>query len=489
MQITKLKTKLLRSEMAKMFIQNTFWSIFGSIVSKVIVFMTWVIVGRILGSSNYGNFGIIRDSIVMFSSFAGLGLGLTASKFVAEYLEHDKEKASRIIGLTMLFGIIAGVVVGGSVFISAPLLSQLILNNSDFTNDMRIASIMLFFSSLNGAQIGALQGLSAYKTIAKINIWQALSCAPVLVLATYWGGLHGSVVGFAFYNVIICVFSHNALKKESERNGVCINYRDCLKESHLFWSYSFPAFLSGVLVTPMKWISEVILINVPNGSRQLGIFMAAQTLGSIFLMFTTMLNAPFITAMAKHRTDDINNSFNRLNIIAPWAIGLFLTLPFMFFPEIGELVWGKDYSGSSFRLCFVLTMFFNLIMMYKQGIARILSVHDLQWLGVLSNTLWGLSLLGGIWLLKSFGAIGLAGSYVFAYVISTIVVLPFYQRRKLIPRNTVFSKYALLLWCITIGVLFLSIDEVPVFTRGILFLLAVPMYFLIFKKYIQQEKL
>ena len=166
-----ISKKFVKSEKAQSFLNNSLWSIMGSIVSKVIVFVTWVVIGRFLGSSDYGNFGIIRDTVIMFSSFAGLGLGLTASKFVAEYLEKEKEKAGRIIGLTMLFGIIAGVFIGCGVLIASPLISDSMLNNPDFTNDMRLASIMLFFSSLNGAQIGVLQGLQSYRIIAKINIW------------------------------------------------------------------------------------------------------------------------------------------------------------------------------------------------------------------------------------------------------------------------------------------------------------------------------
>lgn len=482
-----ISKKFVKSEKAQSFLNNSLWSIMGSIVSKVIVFVTWVVIGRILGSSDYGNFGIIRDTVIMFSSFAGLGLGLTASKFVAEYLEKEKEKAGRIIGLTMLFGIIAGVVIGCGVLMASPLISDSMLNNPDFTNDMRLASVMLFFSSLNGAQIGVLQGLQSYRIIAKINIWQALCSTPVLIVATYFGGMHGSVLGFTFYNVIICIFSHFALKREIRKNNVVVNYKDAFKEKSLIWTYSLPAFLSGLIITPMKWISEVTLINTPEGSRQLGIFMAAQALGSMFLMFTSMLNAPFITTMAKHKNDDIDNSFNRFNIIAPWAIGIVLTLPFLFFPEIGEFVWGQDYAGKDFKLCFVFTMFFNLIMMYKQGIARILSVYNLQWLGVLSNTLWGVTLLTSIWFLKSHGAIGLAISYVIAYIISTIVVLPFYQKKELIPRNTIFSKYAFFLWLSSFGILLLNTENVSVYTRAVLLLVAIPMYFFIFKKYFKQK--
>ncbi len=41
------------------------------------------------------------------------------------------------------------------------------------------------------------------------------------------------------------------------------------------WKLSFPTMLSGVMVGPIIWIANIIIINTPDGYGQLGLFNAA----------------------------------------------------------------------------------------------------------------------------------------------------------------------------------------------------------------------
>ena len=117
MNFASIKEKLYASAYAKELISGSFWSIVGSAISRGLIFIAWIIVGNILGSGEFGAFGLIRDTIIMFTSFAGLGLGITASKFVAEYMGNDKGKATRIIALTMQFGVIIGLLLNSFVVV------------------------------------------------------------------------------------------------------------------------------------------------------------------------------------------------------------------------------------------------------------------------------------------------------------------------------------------------------------------------------------
>ena len=48
---------------------------------------------------------MIQSTVGMFGVFAGFGLGLTATKHVAEFRQSDPDRAGRIIGLSGLFAI------------------------------------------------------------------------------------------------------------------------------------------------------------------------------------------------------------------------------------------------------------------------------------------------------------------------------------------------------------------------------------------------
>jgi hypothetical protein len=80
--------------------RGIFWSMAGSVISRGLMLCATVLVARMLGKTVYGELGMIQSTVGMFGVFAGFGLGLTATKHVAEFRQSDPERAGRIIGLS-----------------------------------------------------------------------------------------------------------------------------------------------------------------------------------------------------------------------------------------------------------------------------------------------------------------------------------------------------------------------------------------------------
>ena len=484
MLLKSLLNRIKESDKAQELIKTSCWSILGSFLSRGLIFIAWILVGRILGSSDYGAFGLIRETVIMFATFAGLGLGVTASKFIAELLSRDTLRAARILSLTLQFGIITGSLVGLFVFSFASYIADSIINRPEFVIELRIASIILFFSALNGAQIGGLQGLQRFKQIAIINLIQALASFPVFYVGAKYGGVVGSVIALTFYNVIICVLSHIELHKAIRDIKLPIIWREAWKEKKLIVTYSIPAVTSGLIVMVTKWVADIMIINIDNGFYEMGLFTAAYTFNSIFLMMVSMLDAPFLVILSKNQKDAINSNLNRVNIILPWCIGILLILPFLVFPELGCFLFGKTFQGTQFKWTFIIILFFTIILMYKQGLARILAVYNMQWLGLISNVVWGICLIVSFFFLKCYGALGLCISYAIAYVMSTIAILPIYCKRKLIPKNTIFSRYAFYIWGVVIFVTLFNICEVNVICKIVILIISFFISATLFYRYI-----
>jgi hypothetical protein len=121
------------------------------------------------------------------------------------------------------------------------------------------------------------------------------------------------------------------------------------------------------------------------------------------------------------------------------------------------MLFGKGFTGPNFTNTFLLVVFCSSIVIYKQGMARILSAHGLMWWGMLSNLLWGVTLIGCTWLLVSWGAFGYAIAWVSAYVINTLMFLPLYTHKRLVPKGTIISLEALLIWALLVTGLTLSV--------------------------------
>ena len=484
MKVNVIKERLSNSIQAKELINGSFWSVVGSMTSRGLIFVAWILVGNLLGSDDFGAFGLIRDTILMFTVFAGLGLGITASKFVSEFIGKDVGKAARIMGLTMLFGIMADLLLGIIVYIYSPYIAGTVIDRPEYTLEFRIASVILFFCSLNGAQIGILQGLQRFKDIATVNFWQSVISFPLFYIGARFAGVRGAVMAFAFYNIIVCVLSHIKLKKAIKSMALELDFKDAFKEKRIIFTYSFPAFLSGLLVTPVKWVTDVMLFNSENGAHEMGLFTAVYTFNLIFITVASMIDAPFLVVLSKNRDESINSNLNRVNVILPWCIGGLIIMPFMLFPEIIMAFFDSSFHGESFRVNMILVLLFTLIIMYKQGLARILAVNNLQWYGVISNLVWGISLICFFYFARSHGAVGLCLGYIVAYVMSTVFLLPIYKSKGLIPENTVFSWYALIIWLLVILVVFIGLFEHSVTYRIVAIVLTYPLMVYLYYKYL-----
>lgn len=461
--------------------RGSFWSIVGATFSKGLIFLSWIIVARILGSEGYGQFGIVRSTVLMFTTFAGFSLGITASKHVAEFLNSDKQKTGRILGLTISFGILMGLVVGIVFYLLAPWLASETLNSPQITNELRIGALILFFSSLNGAQMGTLQGFRSFKKIAKINAIQAVVSFPLFIVGALYFGIYGTIWAFAISYVIICLLSSLVIKKESISNGVFINFKQAFRERSLLFSYSLPSFLSGLMVTPVKWYSDSLLI-AHSGFSEMGIFTAALTLNNIIIVGAGMVSAPFISIMARDKEANRNSNFSRFNILAPWAIGIFLAGPFLLFPEFGGAVFGESFIGRTFDITFSIIMFYTIIIMFKQGLARVMLIYNLQWWSFFSNLLWGIILVACFLLIQNRDSSNLAFSYLIAYIISTIVIFPIYYKRKIIPSNTIESIEAFGIWLLTIFMALLGYYLDSMYFRLVLLLIFMMSFFFLFKR-------
>jgi hypothetical protein len=209
------------------------------------------------------------------------------------------------------------------------------------------------------------------------------------------------------------------------------------------------------MVAPVQWICNALIVNQPNGYTEMGIYSACLSFQSILLFLTRMLGAP-LTPMLANMAHTPNDKLGRINMVSTWALGTVGALPLLCLPEVAELLYGRQFSGPTFRLTLVLTMFCTCVVIYKQGLARVLLAHSLMWWSLLSNGFWALVLVVSVYLLARWGAVGLSLSLSIAYVVNTIVFVPLYTSRGLVPRNTIVSKEAATTWLILIAMVLLS---------------------------------
>jgi polysaccharide biosynthesis protein len=456
--LNSVKTLYSRqSDDLKGLVKGVFWSLFGSVLSKALVFLSWILVARILGRESYGEYGLIRNTVLMFSAFAGFGLSVTATRFVARYINEDVAKSGRIASLTLSFSVIMGLSISLIVFAFSDVIAQSVIKDARLATDFRIASFILFFSALEGAQTGVLQGMRQFRRIAVINLVNAFVSFPVFVAGAYYFGTTGSVVALGITTMVLCIQNQAAIYSFAKKGLISLNFRQGWREWRLLYIFSLPAALAGIISIPLKWYTDVMLVNT-SGFSAMGIYSAAFLIYTIVAVLANTMNAPFVSFMSGSKAD--NDVIEKLNILVPWFLGIMIGLPFLCFPEAGGYLFGKEYQGEEFNNTLVFIILYMIIVMYKQGMNRIFIVHNMQWINLMTVTVWGLILIGSFYMLKEYASVGLAISYCISYTLVTILIYPLYVKRKLMPLEFIISRNVLTIWGTMALAAYLSLSRV-----------------------------
>ena len=359
----------------------------------------------------------------------------------------------------------------GVLVLAAPWLASETLNAPHLTGPLRVGALILFFSALNGAQTGALAGFEAFRAIARVNIVVGFASFPLLLGGAYLGGVLGVVWALAANLGIHWALNHIALRREASNAGVPFYVRFTSAEARILLYFSLPSAVNGLLIAPANWGARALLVRQPGGYEDMGIVTAALTFQSLVLFISGALSSPLLSMLS--REDDSNTSaLAKINILSSWGLGVYSALPLLAFPILAETVFGGDYSGDDFRLTVALLVVTTCIVTYKAGLARVLAARDLLWWGVIENALWAASVVGLSVLLVPRGAPGLAGAILLSYILITIVFVPFYSRRHLVPAGTLVSLPALGVWVVLFASAFAGILSDNVFINIILLFVA-----------------
>ena len=435
------------SDIGSRLVSGSFWSFSGAVVSRLLSLAAFVVIARVLGKEQYGQFGVVQSTISMFAVFAGFGLGQTATKYVAELRISDQQRAGRIMGMAGLVALLTGAAFAAILFTFSPWLAQTTLAAPELAPALRIGAFLLLFEAMNGAQVGALAGFEAFRTTALISVWAGVVSFPAMVAGVYLGGLEGGVAGLLVSRIFHWLLNHIALRRQAKRAGIPFVLRGTKSDFEVLWRFSLPAMLSGVMVSPTIWVCNAILVNQPNGYAQMGIFQAASTFQHILLFIGGTLGAPLLPMLANMAGKE-SDRFARVNILSTWFLGAIPGVFLLGYPEVAQALFGKEYAGTDFIWTFTLIVLSASIIVYKQGLSRVLAAYGLMWWGMLSNLFWAVVLVASTWALVSWGAVGYATAYVTAYALSAIVFIPLYTRKGLVPGNTIISLEAGGIWAV-----------------------------------------
>lgn len=415
------------SDIGSRLARGIFWSLLGSVISRGLVLCATVIVARTLGKVVFGELGIIQSTVGTFGIFAGFGLGITATKHVAEFRKTDPGRAGRFIGLSGIFAMSSGGLMAIVLFGLSPWLAEHSINAPQLTNVLRIGSLILFVDALNGAQTGALAGFEAFKTIAVVNFVVGLLSFPVLIVGAYWGGLEGTVWALVINLIINWGANHYALRKEAERNSVPFTLKGCLKELHVLWQFSLPAVLAGSMIGPVNWVCSAMLVNQPGGYGEMGVYNAANQWFSMMMFLPSVLGNVLLPLLSE-QIGQKRTVQSTKTLIVSIKINLIVVAPLVLVSSILSHyimgLYGNGFEGGWLTL--VVILFTAGILAVQAPVGQIVAASGRMWLGFIMNMGWAVVFVVGTYLMIGDGSLGLSLARLLSYIAHSLWTFAFF---------------------------------------------------------------
>ena len=121
---------------------------------------------------------------------------------------------------------------------------------------------------------------------------------------------------------------------------------------------------------------------------------------------------------------------------------------------------------------------YSILIIYKQALARLVAVYEMQWFYLLDSLLLSILFLLGFNSLNYLGIQGLVVTYLISYIISSLIFTPLYIKKKMIDINLFKDRMFLYLLLFVVIACFAYKIFPNIWWRVVLFLtLCLAMFF------------
>lgn len=320
---------------------DSFWALVGSAAGKGLSLIAGIAVARFLGSELYGEYGTIKNTLLMIAIFSSMGLGYSATKFIAE--SRTSGDLKRIVDTHRIATYITLGMSGAIALLTIVFAKQVAmwLEAPHLYSALQLSAIAIIFNAINTTQTGELSGFGAYKELAKNNTWAGIFTFISSIVLTYFYNFNGAIIALiislAFNAILNNITIRRCLKETNHREKVDIQYvKEIIK-------FSIPIALQEGLYSVTHWGTTIILIKLA-GYIEMGISSAAGQWMAVILFIPGALRNVALTHLSASNKDKARNNAILKRLMAINFVSTFV--PFLIILAISG--WICTWYGDSF---------------------------------------------------------------------------------------------------------------------------------------------
>lgn len=417
----------------------------ASIVSYLTIF-TNIIVGigltpfilSSLGKSEYGLYMLV-GSLIGYLALLDFGLNSTTVRFVSKYRHaknKDKEESFIATNLVIYAGIAIVIALVGLIFY---IKIDYFFDNLS-TDDLHLFKVMYLIMLLNliwgmirGPLVGIIMAYEQFNFPKILNYFRIILRAITIIILLKYGGKSLGIVlidtVFSFLLLLI-YFGFIYFKLPVKFNFSKFNKKFINK----IFSYSIWIFL-GVLMDQLYWRSGQTILGIKSTTEEIAVYAIGMLFISYYMTMSSAISGLFLPTATKMYVNkvskvELTNLMIKVGRIQ-WFVISNMLFGFMFFGKQFIQLWIGDGYGDSWIIAIIIMLTLTIPSLQNVG-NSILEAYYLHVRKIQVNTALAIiSVIVGVFLVDSYGSIGIAIACASSVLVGQVVYNNYYFKKHI----------------------------------------------------------
>jgi O-antigen/teichoic acid export membrane protein len=350
----------------------------ASSIVNIINFFYQMIMGRLLGPSEYGVLTTLISLLYIAGAITGTFQTSVTRNIAAYNAQNNKYKIKNFFNkITIRLFILACFIFILLVSLLKPIKSFL---NMESSLPFIILGVVIILGSLNSVAAGIIQGMGRFKILGFNSILGTSLKLLLGVLFIYlgfksFGAVIGIMLSMAIAYLIILLSIKDILRLKIFSNiDSSIDIKDFYKSTTMI-------LISTILLTLISYI-DIVLVKHFFSSENTGYFSAASQIGRIILFFPGAIGIVIFSRLSEkfEKKESLRGTFLKSYLIL-LVTSIFFLLLYFFFPElITRIIYGGSFINATSKLIFLYGVFMTIIGFINLQILYFISVKKFWYL-------------------------------------------------------------------------------------------------------------
>lgn len=297
LNIRNIKNKVEKSKLLK----DSLFAVFGNGFGQALLLLAGIFIARILGKDIYGEYGVAKTNMFYMAGFATFGLGFTATKYVAQYVQTNKSALYGIIrSCTLITLCISAILAVIMVLFSSQI--AYFLKTPALTSVFKYLSVIVVFRAISTTGIGILSGLGKFNYIAINSVLSGVTMLIFSIPLTYYLGLKGALLSLALSQFTNAFLNYRSIRNEklgSESGTPIVSTGEIFR-------FTFPVAMQELSFTVCNW-GAIAILTIMSSIGEVGLYSATAQWNAVILFLPSIL-ANVVLSHLSSETDKKSNT-------------------------------------------------------------------------------------------------------------------------------------------------------------------------------------